>query len=452
MSIALQCLVLMTIVLVNGLLAFSEMALVSSRKMRLQAMVESGVRGAARALELSESPTRLLASVQICITILGIAAGAYGGANMSEGLENWAMRSFPLIAPWAHGFSVGIVVAIETILMFLIGELLPKRLAMYSPEKIAATVAPFIHGVGVVMTPLAHVLGRTTDRLIAALPVNIASRHDTAVAEHEFKMMVEQGTESGVLDKQEESMIKRVLQFGDLKGSDVMTPRTKVIAVNLEDKPAESIETMLEANHSYYPVYRGSLDNLIGVVSVNRVYSVLHHKQQFSLEKIMAAPLYLPDSARASRIIELMKIKRQHLVVLIDEFGGFAGIVTATDLMEAVVGEVPGSHEHESPKFVRQGENSWLVDGLVTLFELEQHTGFVAGDVANDCQTLGGLVMRYLDSIPHAGQFVCLPQWKFEVMNMDGNRIDKVLVSRDLTASHEGQSDVGESDAHLDRG
>ena len=431
MSPVAQTLVLLLIIGINGFLALSEMALVSARKTRLQKLADDGHHGATIALLLAESPTRFLASLQICITILGIAAGAWGGANLSGGIDLWIQRHLPSLAPWSHGFSVSFVVAIETFLMVLLGELLPKRLALFSPEKIAMYVAPLINNVGKVMSPAAHVLSRITDRVIGLLPIHTRSLTDSSVTEDEIKIMVEQGTEAGVFNKTEESMLKRALGFPDLTGADLMTPRTRVVCINIDDPVERSVDLMLTEGFSKYPVYRGSQDNLIGVVSIKKIYSQLRSGQKPNLNKAMVPPIFLPDSAKAGYMIETMKRERQHIVMLIDEFGGFAGLVSATDLMEAVVGEVPGGHLGDAPKFVQRSDGSWLVDGLVGLYELEREIGFVATEsVAEDCQTLSGLVMHYLDSIPREGQFVEMPGWRFEVVDMDHNRIDKVLVTR----------------------
>ena len=445
MSPVAQSIVLLFIVGINGFLALSEMALVSARKTRLQKLADDGHHGATVALELSESPTRFLASLQICITILGIAAGAWGGANLSGGIELWIQAHIPVLAPWSHGFSVSFVVAVETFLMVLLGELLPKRLALFFPERIAMYVAPFINHVGTVVAPAAHVLSRMTDHMIRLLPFPSRDISDSTVTEDEIKILVEQGAEAGLFNKTEETFLKRALGFADLTGADLMTPRTRVISINIDDPVEQSVDLMLKEGFSNYPVYRKSQDNLIGVVSIKKVYAQLRRGQKPNLHDVMIPPIYLPESAKASRMVEAMRTQRQHIIMLIDEFGGFAGVVSSNDLMEAVVGEVPGNHIGAGPKFVQRADGSWLIDGMVGLYELEQEIGFVATDsVSEDCQTLSGLVMHYLDSIPREGQFVEMPHWRFEVVDMDHNRIDKVLVTR-LEAPAE---DVVNEDSH----
>lgn len=445
-----QIFVLVGIVGINGFLALSEMALVSARKTRLQKLADDGIKGAITALALSESPTRFLASLQICITILGIAAGAWGGANLSGPVELWFARSIPSLAHLSHGLGVGFVVAIETIFMVLLGELFPKRLALFFPERIAVTVAPVIDALGTIIAPAAHLFSRTTDQIIKVMRLKPNRQDESHVTEDEIKIMVEQGAEAGVFDKSEESMLKRALDFGDLSGSEVMTPRTRLFTFNAEHFIEAVIDRMLKFGFSNYPVFFGQNENLVGIVSIKKVFAALRKSRNYKLSDLMVPAVFMPDSAKAGKIFETMRLKRQPMIVLIDEFGGVAGIVTATDLMTAVVGEVPGGHQEDSPRFVQREDGSWLVDGRVSLSEVEKELGFVTPpEVEEDYQTLSGLMMHYLDSVPKEGQFIEMPGWRFEVIDMDYNRIDKVLVARTqglesalMTDSVEGDLDA----------
>ncbi|MCX6115917.1 MAG: hemolysin family protein [Proteobacteria bacterium] len=426
-----QILILFVIIGINGFLAMSEMALVSARKTRLQKLHDDGHRGAGIALALADSPTQFLASLQICITILGIAAGAWGVANLSAKVQIGLSQSLPSIGSWAQPIGVGFVVAVETFLMVLLGELIPKRLALFSPERIAVGVAPIIAGLGQIISPASIVLGRITDNFIRFLPFRPHSQDSNAVTEDEIKIMVEQGAEAGVFDKNEESMLMRALDFSELSGSDLMTPRTRIISYSADSNAEDVVDLMLKAGFSNYPVYQGDQDNFVGIVSIKQLYAQLRKGRKSKLLDLMRPPVFLPDSAKAGKIIETMKKNRRHLVILIDEFGGVAGLLTATDLMEAVVGEVPGDQKHDAPKFVQRTDGSWLVDGMAGLFEVEQQLGYEPDStVSDDCQTIGGLVMHYLDSIPKEGQIVEMPGWSFEVVDMDRNRIDKVLVTK----------------------
>jgi putative hemolysin len=422
-----QGLILLGIVLVNGFVSLAEMSLVSSRKVRLQRMVEEGRHGAAVALGLSESPTRFLASVQICLTVLGIMAGAHGGATMAEDIAVWVRASIPELAQWSHGLGMSIVIAFDAFLMVFVGELLPKRLALIAPESIAVRVAPSIKRLGLTLGPIANLLSRMTDAVLAKLPFKPRPDEAQTVTQDELKLLVEQGADEGVFDRNEETMIKRVLQFGDIKAGDLMTPRTKLVGLDVEDSEAANIEKMLTCSHAFFPVYKCSIDNLIGIVSVKKAFDYFYKHKTFNIQECMSEPLFLPDSARAERVLDSMKQKGTHLAVLIDEFGGMAGVITANDVVEAVMGEVPQDSGASTPKFIRRSDGSMLIDGMVSLSEIQEHLQINMSEHMDVVQTLSGLIMHLLKNIPKEGQFVEYEGWVFEVVDMDGNRIDKVF-------------------------
>jgi putative hemolysin len=428
-----QGLILLSIVCVNGFISLAEMSLVSSRKIRLQRMVDEGRRGAEIALKLAESPTRFLASVQICLTVLGIMAGAHGGATMADDIESWVGASTPSLAPWGHAIGMSLVITFDAFLMVFLGELLPKRLALIAPESIAVRVAPTIRRLGMTLGPVANVLSRLTDTVLAKMPFKIQGEEPQTVTEDEFKLLVEQGADEGVLDRNEETMIKRVLQFGDIKAEDLMTPRTKLVGLDLADSNEANIEKMLNSNHAYFPVYKDSIDNLVGIVSIKKVFEHFYRLDHFDLKQCMNDPLFLPNSARADRVLDAMKKNGTHMAILIDEFGGMAGVVTATDIVEAVMGEVPQDSGDLTQNFVQRDDGTLLVDGMVSLFELQEKLQIDTSDVTDVVQTLSGLIMHLLKNIPKEGQSVTYKDWIFEVVDMDGNRIDKVLAGKKST-------------------
>lgn len=424
-----QGLILLTIVCVNGLISLSEMALVSSRKVRLQRMVDEGRRGAAMALAMSESPTRFLASVQICLTVLGIMAGAHGGATLANDIESFVVNSVPSQAKWAHEMGIAFVVAFDTFLMVFFGELLPKRIALLAPESIAIRVAPAMQRLGATLSPLANVLSRMTDALLAKFPLRREPEEQQTVTQDEFKLLVEQGAEEGMLDRHEESMIKRVLQFGDITAKDLMTPRTKVVGLDIEDGAEENLQKILASRHTIFPVYRGAIDNLVGIVSVKKVFEQFYRLGRFELEQCMTDPLFMPNSARAVRVLDAMKKHGSHMAVLIDEFGGLAGVVTATDVVGSVMGDVPLDSGEQSPKFVERAGGGFLIDGMVSLFDLQEKLQIDLSACEDVAQTLSGLVMHVAKTIPKEGDSVSYRGWTFEVVDKDGNRIDKVLAT-----------------------
>ena len=440
-----QSLILVSIVCFNGFLALSEMAIAASRKLRLQRFVDEGHRGATVALALAESPTRFLASMQICLTVLGIMAGVYGGATISVEIEAWLIRAIPSLTPWAQPIGMTGVVAFETFLMVFLGELLPKRLALLAPEAIAIRVAPTMYRIGQTLSPIANVLSKMTDAVLSRLQISTYVGDAQTVTEDELKMIVEQGAEEGVLDRNEETMIKRVLQFGDVKAQDLMTPRTKIVGLDLDAELEENMTKILAAPYSNFPVYRGSTDNLIGVVSVKKLFEQSYRGSGINIEKAMTEPLFLPDSARADRVLESMKQRGTHMAVLIDEFGGMAGVVTSSDIMGAVMGDVPQDSRDVSQKFLRRSDGSLLIDGMASLFELQEKLELDVSELEDVGQTVSGLIMHLAREIPQEGQRVRFKSWSFEVIDMDGNRIDKVLAMPNVEWPAQGQDGIDEN-------
>lgn len=437
-----QSLVLISIVCFNGFLALSEMAIATSKKLRLQRLIDEGHQGANVALALAESPTRFLASMQICLTVLGIMAGVHGGATLADSIETWLVRSIPSLEPWAHPIGITGVVAFETFIMVFFGELLPKRLALIAPEAIAVRVAPVMFRIGQTLSPVADVLGRMTDAVLSRFPAIARAKELHTVTEDELKMIVEQGAEEGMLDRNEETMIKRVLQFGEVQAQDLMTPRTKIVGINLEEPSSETIEQIFESSHSTFPVYRGSVDNLVGVVAAKKLFEQFYREGAVDVASCMTEALFLPDTARADKVLESMKQHGTHMAVLIDEFGGTAGVITATDVVRAVMGDVPQDNGEQAPKFVQRDDGSYLIDGMVSLFELSERLELDVSDVETVGQTLSGLVMHLAEDIPREGQKVAFKNWLFEVVDMDGNRVDKVLAQRQINCD---EMKLGES-------
>lgn len=440
-----QGVVLFAIVMVNGFIALSETALVSSRRIRLQRMYEEGRKGADIAISLADSPTRFLASMQICLTVLGIMAGVHGGATMAADVEHWVRLAVPDLADWAHAVGMTAVIAFETVLMVFLGELLPKRLALMAPEAIAVRVAPAMARIGRTLFPAANVLSGLTDAILARLPLSGEKFDSHTVTEDELKLIVEQGAEEGVLDRNEESMIKRVLQFGDIKAEDLMTPRTKVIGLDIDEDPKAILAKVVESGHSYFPVYRTSLDTLIGVVSLRKIFETYSKIGEISVKQCMSDPLFLPDSARADRVLSSMNKHGTNMAILIDEFGGMAGVVTATDIVEAVMGDVPQQSGDLSRNFVERSDGSVLIDGMVSLVEMSEQYGLDVSPFLGVVQTISGLVMHLAKEIPMEGHVVEFEGWVFEVVDKDGNRIDKILAKKRIPEQVEDENKLNEN-------
>lgn len=424
-SIGLEILIVLLLILINGVFAMAEIAVVSARKTRLQQQAGEGNTGARRALELAEHPNRFLSTVQIGITLVGILAGAYGGATLARHLDGYLNR-FALIAPYSEGISLTAVVAAITYLSLVIGELVPKRIGLNNPEKVASLVAGPMHGLSVAASPLVRLLSASTDGLLRVLGVRKAQ--EAPVTEEEIAALLEAGTEAGVFEEEEHELVERVFWLGDQRAESLMTPRHRLVWLDLDDTPEAHREIIRTHRFSRYLVCRGSVDDVVGMVRVMDLLSELLDGKPLDIPSVLRNPLIVPDGMRALRLLELFRESGIHLAVVIDEYGGTEGIVTLHDVLEEISGDL---HVEADARIARRDDGSWLVDGSLSMddfweaLELEERraTG------RQEYRTLGGLVVTSLGHIPKAGEHFESHGLRFEVMDMDGHRVDKVLVS-----------------------
>jgi putative hemolysin len=440
--VATEVLLLLALILVNGVFSGSEMAVASSRKARLQERADRGDAGARAALELSENPNRFLSTVQIGITLVGVLTGAFGGATLAASLSR-LLAGVPALAPYRDALSFGLVVAVVTYLSLILGELVPKRLALNSPERTAASVARPMMALSRLAGPVVAVLGASTDAVLRLLGVK---RSDEAqVTEEEIKVMIGQGAEAGVFEPGEPDLVDGVLSLGDRQVGELMTPRTRLVALDLDDPVEVNVRKMAQSPHANFPVYRGSIDSLIGLVSVKDVWAAASRGDAAAvlapdLEGLARPPLYVPETLRALRLLERFKHRpagsgpggaQPELAVVIGEHGGTEGLITLTDLMEAIVGDLPGAGAAGPEAAVRREDGSWLVDGGLDADELRERLGLetVPDPSREEYHTVGGFVMQRLGSVPAPGDRFDWEGHRFEVMDMDGHRVDKVLVT-----------------------
>lgn len=422
-----QSLALISVVCIQGLLSIMQVAMVSSRAPSLDKSVESGRLGGRTLLARGQSISRILVLLQIVVLLVGIFFGFQGGEALGESIETWLMISVPGLKPFAKGVSTFGVVAYSTFIMVFFGQLLPRRLVLFAPELMTRRLAPAIFAATASIMEAKQIFVRILSSFFSEHSVTSNSKQPHTVTEDELKMIVEQGAEEGMLDRHEETMIKRILQFSEITAQDLMTPRTKVVGVDLNDSDNENIERILKSSHSTFPVYRDSIDNLVGVVTVKKLLERLYRTQSVDVETCMTEPLFLPDSARADKVLDAMKKKNTYMAVLIDEFGGTRGVITASDIIRAVMGDVPQDSGDHAPKFFRREDGSILIDGIMPLFELSDLLELDFTEMEDVAQTLSGLIMHLADEIPEEGQVVRFGTWTFQVLDMDGNRIDKVL-------------------------
>ncbi|KOR35478.1 MULTISPECIES: hemolysin family protein [Planktothricoides] len=428
-SIAFEILLIVMLTIANGIFSGSEIAVVSARKVRLEQLADRGNRKAQVALKLANSPNDFLSTVQIGITLIGILSGAVGGATIAQRLKP-LFESIPILQPYSEGISVVIVVTIITYLSLVIGELVPKRISLNNPEQIACMVAPPMRLLSRLTAPLVHILGVSTDALLNLL--GIKASDEPNITEEEIKVLIRQGADSGVFEPAEHEMVERVFRLGDRPIKAIMTPRTEIDWLDIESSLEENLQEVIASNHSRFPVGRGSLDECIGVIRGSHLLTAQLSGQALSLEEIIQPPLYVTESARALSVIEQFKKTGVHIAMVTDEYGGVEGLVTLNDLMEAIVGDLPSLEDQEEPLIIQREDGSWLLDGSLDIHDLKDllEKESLPDETTGSFHTLGGFVMHFLGYIPQSGEYFQWSGLRFEVVDMDGTRVDKVLVMR----------------------
>jgi putative hemolysin len=422
--------VIFLMLLCNGLLAASEIAVVSSRRERLRAMVRSGSKRAKTAIQLVDNPAAFLSTVQVGITIVGIYLGAFGERSLAEPLAAWVIAGWPAAEPFAHGLSMLVVVAVLTYLSLIIGELVPKRIAMLFPEQVAAFTARPMCWLAAVASPLVRILTVSTDAVVRLLGVPQTAK--PVVTHDEVRVLLEQGKQAGVFDSIEHDMVKNVLRLDNRRVSALMTPRTDIVWLALEDSPDEVRAKVVSCNHTRFPVAQGGLDNIVGIVRARDLLSQVFSGHSLDLSAIMQQPLFVPESMTALELLEAFKDYPTHVAVVFDEYGGTQGLVTLNNVLEAIVGEIPKLGEDSDNEVVQREDGSWLlggslpVDELLDIIQLDSLPEAERGEFT----TLGGFVMARLGKIPAPAESFIYGRHRFEVVDMDGHRVDKVLVSR----------------------
>jgi len=426
--LALEILFVLLLILCNGIFSGSEIAVVAARKVRLQQLVNKGSRPARVALRLAETPNDFLSTVQIGITLIGILSGAVGGATLAKHLKP-VLDGIEALQPYSEGVSVTLVVVMITYLSLVIGELVPKRLALANPEQIACRFAPAMRALSRLSSPVVHLLSASTDALLRFLNVEVSTEPE--ITEEEIKALIRQGADSGVFEESEHDMVQRVLRLGDRAIRTMMTPRTEICWLDLEDSLEENLAEVRESNHSRFPVAQGSLDNCIGIVRVRSLLTAHMGSEPINLSALCQAPLHVAESTLSLNVLEEFKRTGIHIALVTDEFGGVEGLVTLNDLMEGIVGDLPALEDEDEPSLVTRQDGSWLVNGSLDINEFDARIGtrLIGSIDQNIYHTLAGFVIHSLKRIPTASDYFDWHGYRFEVMDMDGNRIDKILVT-----------------------
>jgi putative hemolysin len=422
-----EAIAILVLIFANGVFAMAEIAVVSSRKARLIKRAENS-RGARAALRLAENPDDFLSTVQVGITLIGILAGAFGGATVARQIEP-SIASIPALAPYAATISISLVVVLITYLSLIIGELAPKRIALSAPEKIASTLAPWMAGLSKMAHPAVRFLSFSTDLVLKLVPG--ANAPEQPVTEDEIRLLIGQATQAGVFEPGEQELVAGVFRLGDRRVSELMTPRHEVVWISISANEDQIRSTVSGNPHSLLPVADGDLDHLLGIVHVRDLFAHCKPGKPVDLKSLLRTPAYVPEATRALRVLEIFRTSGSSFAVILNEHGAVEGVLTMTDLLGAVVGPGKLPDRQEEHSVVQREDGSWLVDGGLPIAELKELLRIqeLPREDEGAFSTVGGLVMMNLERVPEIGDVFEAGDWHFEVVDMDGNRVDEVLVS-----------------------
>jgi putative hemolysin len=422
MNIGMEVLIIFLLIILNGVFALSEIAVLSSRKARLQHHVNESKRGARTALQLAENPNIFISTVQVGMTLIGVLTGVVGGATIADALSI-QFKSIPLLAPYADSLALGIVVVLITIFTLLLGELVPKRLAIHDPEQIASIVAGPMLLLSRLFSPLVRLMSGTTDLVLRLL--GIQPNDNPPVTEEELHVLLDQGTQAGVFEESEQDMVQGIFSLSDRRINSLMTPRTEIAWLDVSDTLETIRATIAESPYSRFPVCHDELDNVLGVIKARDLLLSHLSGERLNLKAHLRPVIYLPETALASHALEMFKQSHPELMLVIDEFGGVQGLLTITDILEEIVGEI----ETGEPQATQRQDGSWLLDGMLSVEDFKEIFNIRQLPDEDEYETLGGFMMMHLSRIPQAADHFDWNGMTFEVVDMDGKRVDKVLVS-----------------------
>lgn len=439
MPVWMEIALIVLLLVANGAFALAEIAMVSSRKARLQALAARGQRSAATALRLMEQPERFLSAVQVGITAVGILAGAFGGAALGDDLAP-LLQPLPGLGAYANEIAFAAIVVAITYLSLVVGELLPKRLGLRDAEWWACAMAPPMELVARVATPIVWLLGQSTNAAFALLGMKDSA--EPTVTEDEVNILVQQGTRSGVFHTSEGDIVARVLRLGDRTVRSLMTPRPEVVWVRRGDAPEAALARMVEAGHSHYPYCGSSLDDVIGIIPLKAVWRHLHQRETardaggaHNLEVIVQQPLLVDENLKAADLLDRFREARTHAALVVDAYGGLAGVVTNHDLLEAMVGTIPDQNDEAEAAFAQRADGSWLIAGWAPIDDVGRTLGEPTLAESTDYHTMAGLVLHLAGHIPRVGESFTWRAWTFEVVDVDRHRVDQVLATRKTDSS-----------------
>jgi putative hemolysin len=425
-----EILIILALAVANGIFAATELAMVSARRGRLEMRAADGDKGAEAALRLQDNPDRFLASVQVGITLISTLSGVFAGATLADRLEP-QLAGVPALQPYAASLAQALVVILVTYVSLVLGELVPKRIALQSAEAIAAAAARPMTVIARVSTPVIWVL--TVSSSLVLRLIGRGNVPEERVTEEDIKALVREGAEGGGVEPQEQQFIESIFNFSDRAVRNIMTPRRDVEMVEADSTLAEVLDELLESGYSRFPVYEDSPDQIAGTVHV-RDLLVLYRRQgeTAKVRDVLSPPVYVPENSRAAALLPLFRKTRRHIAIVVGELGGVEGVVTLEDVLEEIVGEIDDEYDDAStPPVVRREDGSLLVEGALSIDEVKRllDVDELPNEESYRFDTLAGFVISLLGHIPNAGESVKWSGWRFEVVDMDGLRVDKVLIS-----------------------
>ena len=423
----LEIIIILILIILTGYLSMAELAVVSIRKAKMQKYLEEGNKNAQIVFDLLEDPNEFLSTVQIGISLIGVLTGAFGGVTLAEPLSK--LISF---IPYNQPISVAIVVIVTTYLTLVIGEIVPKVIALNDPERIALKVAKSMVVLEKVSMPVSFILAKSSSFLLWLL--RIENKNDDVVTEEEIELMIKEGREDGTIEKEEEDIIKRVFKLDDQKVETIMTPRNEIIWIDLEDERELNKVKITESKRSIFPIATGELDDFIGVVQAKDILAVMFNDDKFDIHKIVKEPLVVSEHLETLELLKEFKENQGyvHMALVVDEFGSVEGLITLNDLLEGIVGYIPGIDEEDEPKAIKRADDSWLIDGRYPIDKFKELFEFkdsLPDEEEDNYTTLAGFILSISGTIPNEEEIFECGRFIFEIVDMDGHQIDKVIVT-----------------------
>ena len=423
----LKIIIILILIIFTGYLSMAELAVVSIRRAKMQKYLEDGNQNAQIVFDLLEDPKEFLSTVQIGISLIGVLTGALGGVTLAKPLAQYI--SF---IPYAEPVSVAIVVIVTTYLTLVIGEIVPKVIALNDPERVSLKVAKSMVVLSTISKPVSFVLAKSSSFLLWLM--RIENRTDDTVTEEEIKLMIEEGREDGTIEQEEEAIIKRVFKLDDQKVESIMTPRNEIIWIDLEDDRELNKVKIIESKRSIFPIASGELDDFIGVVQAKDILSAMFSGDEFDVHKIVKEPLVVSEHLETLELLKEFKENQGyvHMCLVVDEFGSVEGLITLNDLLEGIVGDIPGIDEEDEPKAIERDDGTWLIDGRYPIDRFKELFDFkdnLPDEEEDGYTTLAGFILSISGTIPDEEDKYECDRFIFEIVDIDGHQIDKVLVT-----------------------